>query len=358
MIDKEEVMKVLGEIKDPELNRSLTELDMVKSVEVDGGKVKIEISLTIPGCPLKKKITEDVSEAIGKLDSVETVEVKLGVMTDKQRDNLAERIYGSDYKKQAAAKGNEGIIAGDFAKRVIAVASGKGGVGKSTVTGNLAAALSRLGYKVGVLDADVYGFSIPRLLGIHEQPTVIKDHIVPIRKNGVQVMSIGFFIDEDTPVIWRGPLLHKTVNQFISDVLWDKLDFLLIDLPPGTGDITISIAQMLPKAEILVVTTPQPLASHTAGRVAKMAESTKLSVLGVVENMSYYETNGHREYIFGKDGGKELATFLNVPFIGEIPIRTEIREAADSGTTLELSLNEEMSLPYLNVARQIAQKAQ
>ena len=354
MIDKNKVMQALGTVKDPELNRSLTELDMIKSVDIDGGKVTVEVSLTIPGCPLKKKISDDVSGALAGVPGVEQVEVKMGAMTEQQRKELAKRMYGKDHKAEAATHGQEAAVAGDFADRVICVASGKGGVGKSTVTSNLAGALKRLGYKVGVLDADVYGFSIPRIFGVGGQPTVIDDHIVPITKEGIQIISIGFFVDENTPVIWRGPLLHKTVNQFISDVLWDKLDFLLIDLPPGTGDVTISIAQALPKSEILVVTTPQPLASHTAGRVAKMAEQTKLSVLGVIENMAYFETNGRKEYIFGKDGGKELAEYLKVPFIGEIPIKTEIREAADSGQLVALSESKEISGYYLDVASKVA----
>jgi len=354
MIDKNKIMEILGTVKDPELNKSLTDLDMIKSVDIDGGKVKIEVSLTIAGCPLKKKISEDVSAAVSALDGVDEVEVKLGTMTDEQRKNLVKRIYGKDHRAEAANKGKEAAVAGDFADRVICIASGKGGVGKSTVTSNLAAALTKLGHKVGVLDADVYGFSIPRIFGVSGQPTAIDNHIVPIRKNDIQIISIGFFVDENTPVIWRGPLLHKTVNQFISDVLWDKLDFLLIDLPPGTGDVTISIAQALPKSEILVVTTPQPLASHTAGRVAKMAEQTKLSVLGVIENMSYFEQNGKREYIFGKDGGKDLADHLKVPFIGEIPIKTEIRESADSGNLIALSDKEEISKYYLEAAAKVA----
>ncbi|MCP4706753.1 MAG: Mrp/NBP35 family ATP-binding protein, partial [candidate division Zixibacteria bacterium] len=181
----------------------------------------------------------------------------------------------------------------------------------------------------------------------------IDNHIVPLRRENIQVISMGFFIDESQPVIWRGPMLHKAINQFINDTLWDQLDFLLIDLPPGTGDIAITIGQALPKAELLVVTTPQPVASHTAGRVAKMADKTKLSVLGVIENMSYYENNGKKDYIFGKDGGKDLAKKLEVPFIGEIPIRTEIREAADNGTPVALSKDAELANYYLDIASTI-----
>ncbi len=350
-VDKEKVMNILGQINDPELRKPLTELDMIKYVEIKDNTVKVGVSLTIAGCPLKKKITEDITTKVGELDGVAKVEVDLGVMTDQQRKNLTKKLYG-DRKKKSKDDTPE-PIAGDFAKRIIAVSSGKGGVGKSTVTANLAAVLSSLDYKVGVLDADVYGFSIPRILGIDGAPTTIDNHIVPLRYENIQVISMGFFLDENQPVIWRGPMLHKAINQFINDTLWDKLDFLLIDLPPGTGDISITISQALPKTEFLIITTPQPVASHTAGRVAKMAEKTNLSVLGVIENMSYYESNGKRDYIFGKDGGKELAKNLKVPFIGEIPIKTEIREAADNGTPIALSDKTDLADYYLNIVRTI-----
>jgi len=353
MIDKEQVMKALNEVYDPELRKPLPELDMVKSIDIDGGKVKVEVTLTIPGCPLKKTISDDVAAKVGALEGVDSVEVDFGVMTDEQRKNIAKKLYGKDHR----AEGEGQHLAGDFAKRVIAVSSGKGGVGKSTVTANLAAALTRLGHKVGILDADVYGFSIPRIMGVSGQPTIIDEQIVPLRSGNIQIMSMGFFLDEDQPVVWRGPMLHKAINQFISDVLWDKLDYFLIDLPPGTGDVSITISQALPKAEILVVTTPQPVASHTAGRVAKMAEKTKLSVLGVVENMSYYEVNGTRDYIFGQGGGKRLAEALQVDFFGEIPIRTEIREGADKGTPVALLEDSEIAEYYLKIARQLAETA-
>lgn len=351
MIDKEQIMKALNEVYDPELRKPLPELDMVKSIDIDGGKVKIEVTLTVPGCPLKKTISDDVAAKVGAIEGVESVAVDFGVMTDEQRKNIAKKLYGKDHR----AEGEGNHLAGDFAKRVIAISSGKGGVGKSTVTANLASALTRLGNKVGILDADVYGFSIPRIMGVNGQPTIIDDQIVPLRSHDVQIMSMGFFLDEDQPVVWRGPMLHKAINQFISDVLWDKLDYFLIDLPPGTGDVSITISQALPKAEILVVTTPQPVASHTAGRVAKMAEKTKLSVLGVVENMSYYEVNGTRDYIFGEGGGKRLADALQVDFFGEIPIKTEIREGADKGTPVALLKDTEISEYYLKIARQLVE---
>jgi len=323
VISKEAVLHVLSGIEDPELKRPLTDLDMVKSVEINGGDVIVGITLTVPGCPLKAKINDDVTRGVGLIPGVDSVRVVFDVMTDQQREKL---------KAKLGIGNREAVSIVNFAKRSIAVASGKGGVGKSTVTANLAAALAHKGHMVGLLDADVYGFSIPRMLGLTGQPTIIDDKIVPLRKgNNLQVVSMGFFVHEDDPVIWRGPLLHKAINQFLTDVVWDDLDFLLLDLPPGTGDVTLTIAQSIPSAELLVVTTPQATATHVAGRVAKLAARTNLKVIGVIENMSYYESNGTREYIFGKDGGKELAKRLGVEFFGEIPLSTAIREGGDSG---------------------------
>ncbi len=326
MPTKEQVLHILSGINDPELKKPLTELDMVRFVDVMVGNVRVGITLTVPGCPLKEKITSDVSNGVSLIPGVETVKVEFDVMTDEQRMRLRQKLG------HAPVEGREPVSIVNFAKRFIAVSSGKGGVGKSTVTTNLASALAKMGKNVGLLDADVYGFSVPRMLGVTGQPTIIDDKIVPLRKgDNLQVVSMGFFVNEDDPVIWRGPMLHKAVNQFLSDVMWDDLDFLFLDLPPGTGDVTLTIAQAIPSAELLVVTTPQATATHVAGRVAKLAEKTKLQVIGVVENMSYYESNGKRDYIFGRDGGKRLAERLNVPFLGEIPLESSIREGADTG---------------------------
>lgn len=325
MVTNEQIMTVLSKIDDPELKKPLTELDMVESVKIDNENVRVGIRLTVPGCPLKDKITKDVVSGVSTIDGVKNVQVDFSVMNDEQRKALREKLgLGGGSQSETPRV--------DFAKRFVCISSGKGGVGKSTVTSNLAVALARRGNKVGLLDADVYGFSIPRMLGIEGSPTAIDDRLIPLRKgDNLQVVSMGFFVDEDEPVIWRGPLLHKAIRQFIYDVIWDELDYLLLDLPPGTGDVTLTIAQAIPEAELVVVTTPQATATHVAGRVAKLAEKTNLKVSGVIENMSYYEVNGDKQYLFGRDGGKNLATKLGVKFLGEIPLIPSIREGADNG---------------------------
>jgi ATP-binding protein involved in chromosome partitioning len=348
MLTEEAVMHVLSGIEDPELKKPLTELDMVRYVRIDDGRVDVGITLTVPGCPLKARISEDVTSGVKRIEGVKSVDVQFDVMTDEQRTRLKEKLG------MATAPGQQTASIVKYAKRFIAVSSGKGGVGKSTITTNLAVALARMGKKVGLLDADVYGFSIPRMLGISGQPTVIDDKIVPLRKgDNLQVVSMGFFIDEDEPVIWRGPLLHKAINQFINDVMWDNLDYLFLDLPPGTGDVTLTIAQSIPSAELLVVTTPQATATHVAGRVAKLAERTNLRVIGVIENMAYYETNGQLEYIFGKDGGKNLAKKLGVGLLGEIPLRKSIREGSDAGRPVASEGTPDEIATFEKIARQL-----
>jgi ATP-binding protein involved in chromosome partitioning len=348
MVSKDAIMQVLSGIDDPELKRPLTDLDMIKSVEINDGRVDIAILLTVPGCPLKDKISNDVRTSVSLIPDVESVGVTFDVMDEQQRTRL----------KQKLGLGGSTVAGGativNFARRFICIASGKGGVGKSTCTSNIAVALGRLGYKVGVLDADVYGFSIPRMLGLSGQPTVLDDKIIPLRlEDNLQVVSMGFFVEEDQPVIWRGPLLHKAINQFISDVAWDKLDFLLLDLPPGTGDVTMTVAQAIPSAELLVITTPQATATHVAGRVAKLAEKTKLKVIGVIENMAYFEMNGQREYVFGRDGGKKLAAQLGVDCLGEIPLETSIREGADTGKPVARYGSEQQMQVFEKIARRI-----
>jgi ATP-binding protein involved in chromosome partitioning len=352
MLTKDTVLHILGGVEDPELKKPLTELDMVRSIEITpDGVVALGITLTVPGCPMKEKIEQDVIAAVSLIPGVSRVTVTFDVMSDAQRAALRQKLGGGAVSPAGGRPPARVIGAAD---RFIAVASGKGGVGKSTITVNLACALARLGKRVGVLDADVYGFSIPRMIGVHGQPTVIDEMIVPLRKgDNLQVVSMGFFVHEDDPVIWRGPLLHKAIGQFLNDVMWRELDYLLLDLPPGTGDVTLTIGQAIPMAELLVVTTPQATAVHVAGRVAKLAEKTNLSVMGVIENMAYYETPTGRDYIFGRDGGKKLAEQLGVPLLGEVPLAQSIREGADNGKPVALDGTDEQIALFESIARSV-----
>ena len=328
MVSKDQIYDILREVDDPELHRPITDLGMVENVNIDNGTVAVKIKLTIPGCPMKARISDDITNKLESLQGVNKGEIEFGSMNDEERAKLRQQLM-------PGAKAEDDSPNLDFVKEIICVASGKGGVGKSTVTANLAAALSELGLKVGVLDADVYGFSIPRMLGVTGQPTIIDNMIIPPERNGIKLVSMGLFLDEDTPVIWRGPLLHKTVQQFMTDVHWDKLDVMLVDLPPGTGDITITVAQKMSKARLLVVTTPQKAASNVALRVGKMAEKVELGVLGVIENMSFFQLpDGSKEYVFGQGGGSEVADILNTSVFAEIPLDSELRQASDEGNPI------------------------
>ncbi|HEV8250178.1 MAG TPA: Mrp/NBP35 family ATP-binding protein [Gaiellaceae bacterium] len=313
---REEILQALEQVIDPELRKPVTELDMVREVTVDGGRVAVTIALTVAGCPLRSSFEEQVGRALSGVEGVEQVSLSFDVMTPEERQRLTTRLRGGVTER---SKG----ISLDAGTRVIAVASGKGGVGKSTVTVNLAAALSRLGQQVGVLDADVYGHSIPHLLGISQRPVLVDRMIVPPVKHDLKLMSIGFFLDENAPVMWRGPMLHRALEQFLSDVHWGDLDTLVVDMPPGTGDVSISLGQLLPRAEVLIVTTPQPLAQEVASRAAVMAQKTNMRLLGVVENMS--------GDVFGSGGGEALAGQLGVPLLGRIPLDPQLRECGDSG---------------------------
>jgi ATP-binding protein involved in chromosome partitioning len=321
--DREAILQALEQVIDPELRKPVTELDMVRAVTVDGGHVSVTIALTVAGCPLRSSFEEQVGRALGEVPGVKEVSLSFDVMTPEERERLTSRLRGGVTQRD---KG----ISLDASTRVVAVASGKGGVGKSTVSVNLAAALAQLGQQVGVLDADVYGHSIPHLLGISQRPVLVDRMIVPPVKHDLKLMSIGFFLDDNGPVMWRGPMLHRALEQFLSDVHWGELDTLVVDMPPGTGDVSISLGQLLPRAEVLVVTTPQPLAQEVASRAAVMAQKTNMRLLGVVENMS--------GDVFGSGGGEALAAELEVPLLGRIPLDPRLRECGDAGEPAVLAV--------------------
>jgi ATP-binding protein involved in chromosome partitioning len=319
---REAVLAALEQVIDPELRRPVTELDMVRDLRIDGGHVAVTIALTIAGCPLRSSFEDQVRRAVGPLEGVESVSLAFDVMTPEERQALTTRLRGGITER---TKG----ISLDASTRVLAIASGKGGVGKSSLTVNLAAAFSRLGQRTGILDADVYGHSIPHMLGIRQRPVLVDRMIVPPVKHDLKLMSIGFFLDENEPVMWRGPMLHRALEQFLSDVHWGELDVLLVDMPPGTGDVSISLGQLLPRAEAVVVTTPQPLAQEVASRAAVMARKTNMRLIGVVENMS--------GEVFGSGGGLELARELEVPLLGSVPLDAAVRACGDAGEPLVLA---------------------
>ena len=313
---------------DPELHRSIVELDMVRSIDVGAnGVVDVTVSLTTPGCPIKGHFQTAVAEAVSALDGVTHVNVFFDVLSDTQKAALQQKLGRGSLPDGALAQ----------VANVLCIGSGKGGVGKSTLTANLAAALAGEGKRVGVLDADVWGYSIPRMygLGSTRPPVSAERKIIPLGAHGVKVMSIGFFVEEDAAVVWRGPMLHKALTQFLQDVDWGALDYLLIDLPPGTGDVSMTLAQLLPQAQFVIVTTPQPTAQKVARRAAQMAHKVSLEIGGVIENMSGFTTpSGERFAIFGEGGGKELADELDVPLLGRVPLTMPLREHADSGVPL------------------------
>ncbi|ASU86097.1 MRP family ATP-binding protein [Nocardiopsis gilva YIM 90087] len=336
----EQVNAALANVQDPEIRRPITDLDMVKSVEIaDGGVVNVGIYLTVAGCPMKGRIEKDVTEAVSKVDGVTRVAVELDVMSDEQRKALQTKLRGGQAEKEIPfAKPNS-------LTKVFAVASGKGGVGKSSVTVNLAAAMAAQGHKVGVVDADIYGHSVPRMLGVDAHPTKVEDMIMPPSAHDIKVISVGMFTQGNQPVVWRGPMLHRALQQFLGDVYWGDLDVLLMDLPPGTGDIAISVAQLLPNAEILVVTTPQQAAAEVAERAGAISAQTHQRVAGVIENMSYYIAPGsdERTYLFGEGGGQTVADGLTrslgaqVPMLGQVPLDMRMREGGDEGKPLVLT---------------------
>ena len=333
MATKEEVRQALRQVLDPDIGKPIEDVGMLKDIRVENGKVDIDILLTIAGCPLKDRINSDVTGAVMPLPGVETVQVNLGTMSEEQRQQVVSRLRGGRPPEQLQTFFTDGKTT------VISIASGKGGVGKSSVTVNLAAALAAEGHRVGVVDVDVWGFSVPRMMGVSGQPVAVNNLMMPLEAHGVKVISMGFFVPEERPVIWRGPMLHKAVNQFLGDVYWGELDFLLADLPPGTGDVSISMAAFLPGAQMLLVTTPQEAARKVAERAGKMAEQTRQRVCGVIENMSFYVCPhcGERDAIFGEGGGQEAAQTLGVPLVAQIPLMPQLREGGDTGTPIVVS---------------------
>jgi len=329
MVTEDEVRQALRNVLDPEIGKPIEDIGMLQGIEVNDGSVRVHVLITIEGCPLKDRITADVTNALQPL-GVERVEVDLSPMSEQQRAELVTKLRG-DGAAAAPQQQRQFFVGTDTT--VIAVASGKGGVGKSSVTVNLACALAAEGYRVGVLDADVWGFSVPRMIGVTGQPVGFNNMILPLESHGVKVISMGFFVPEETPVIWRGPMLHKAIEQFLGDVYWGDLDFLLADLPPGTGDVSISLASFLPGASMLVVTTPQEAARKVAERAGKMAERTNLRPLGVIENMSWFACPhcGERTSIFGAGGGREAADTLGVPLFAQVPLVPDLREGGDEG---------------------------
>jgi ATP-binding protein involved in chromosome partitioning len=340
-ITEDAIHKALSKVQDPEIHRSITELDMVKEVHVAAdGAVQVAIFLTVAGCPMKDRLTNDIKREVGAISGVTDVEVELDVMNSEQREALKTKLRGGQVDREIPF-----AQAGSLT-RVYAIASGKGGVGKSSVTVNLAAALVAKGLKVGVVDADIYGHSIPRMLGVIDPPTPIDDMILaPTAPSGVKVISIGMFTPGNSPVVWRGPMLHRAIQQFLGDVYWGDLDVLLLDLPPGTGDIAISVAQLVPNAEILVVTTPQQAAAEVAERAGTIAVQTRQRITGVIENMSWMPCPhcGEQVDVFGSGGGETVAEALTratgtkVPMLGQVPIDVRLREGGDNGVPLTVS---------------------
>jgi ATP-binding protein involved in chromosome partitioning len=350
------VRAALATVDDPEIRRPITDLGMVRDIDISAdGVAWIGILLTVAGCPLKDKLTSDITAAVGAVDGVRDVHVQFGVMSDEQRRDLQASLRGGATPEPVIPFSQPGSRT-----RVYAVASGKGGVGKSSVTVNLAASLAARGLAVGVVDADIYGHSVPRMLGAYGRPTQVEDMIMPPQAHGVKVISIGMFTSGNAAVVWRGPMLHRALQQFLADVYWGDLDVLLLDLPPGTGDVAISLAQLLPSAEILVVTTPQAAAAEVAERAGAISLQTHQRLVGVIENMSWLELpDGTRMEIFGSGGGAAVAESLTritgaaVPLLGQVPLDTRVREAGDEGVPVVLSAPD---TPAASALRAVAER--
>ena len=362
----EQITEALRPVEDPELRRSIVDLGMVRDIGIAAdGTVSVQIALTVAGCPLRNEIQNRVTGAVAPLPGVTGVSLDFTVMTDQEREGLRVRLHGDGHGASGAGQqqghGHAEGRAVPFNQpgnktRPLLISSGKGGVGKSSVTVNLAVALASQGYSVGVVDADIYGYSVPRMLGADRDPVVIDQMLVPPENHGVRCISIGYFVPDGQPVIWRGPMLHKALEQFLADVFWDDPDFLIIDMPPGTGDIALSLSQYLPRAEVYVVTTPQPAAQKVAALSAAMAAKVGLPVKGIIENMSWFTgDDGKRYEIFGAGGGQELADELDVPLLGQLPLVSELRAGGDSGEPITVAHpDSEVAKAFQAIAHRIA----
>ncbi|MFM8267585.1 MAG: Mrp/NBP35 family ATP-binding protein [Ilumatobacteraceae bacterium] len=363
MPTSEQIIDALRPVEDPELRRSIVDLGMVRDIRIDGTTVGVQIALTVAGCPLRNEIQQRVTSAVAPLAGVDAVRLDFTVMTDEERQKVREMLHGAPGASQGhgQAHGHAEGRAVPFNEpgsrtRPILISSGKGGVGKSSVTVNLAVALAAQGYRVGVVDADIYGYSVPRMLGADRDPVVIDQMLVPPEAHGVRCISIGYFVPEGKAIVWRGPMLHKALEQFLADVFWDDPDFLLIDMPPGTGDIALSLSTYLPRGEVYIVTTPQPAAQKVARLSASMAETVKLPVKGVIENMSWFTGDDGRRYeIFGSGGGQALADELGVPLLGQLPLVSALREGGDTGMPITVAdPDSELSRAFHDIASRIA----
>ena len=361
----DQLIDALRPVQDQELNRSIVDLGMVRDVVIDKkGTVGLTVVLTIAGCPLRNEIQTRVNTALRALDGVSDVNLNFGVMNDDERAAVRQMLNGNpgatagSAPAQGHAEGRTISFAQPGSKtRPILISSGKGGVGKSSVTTNIAVAMAALGYKVGIVDADIYGYSIPRMLGTDRDPVVIDNMLLPPEAWGVRCISIGYFVPEGQAVVWRGPMLHKALEQFLTDVYWDEPDFLFIDMPPGTGDIALSLSQYLPRAEVLVVTTPQEAAQKVARLSAAMAVKVNLPVRGIIENMSWFTgDDGKRYELFGKGGGQILADELNVPLLAQIPLLNALREGGDDGHPIAaVAPDSEVGKVFFAIAKYIAE---
>ncbi|WP_312096691.1 Mrp/NBP35 family ATP-binding protein [Corynebacterium dentalis] len=358
VVTESAVRSALSRVEDPELNRSITDLGMVKSIDIDGSSVAVEIYLTIAGCPMKTHLTESTREAALGVEGVEDVTVTTDVMSDEQRREIRIKVRGESAEPVIP------FAQPDSTTRVYAVASGKGGVGKSSVTVNLAVALAQRGLNVGIVDADIYGHSVPHLMGSTDKPHQVDEMIMPLQAHGVKLISIGHFVDDNSPVVWRGPMLHRAIQQFLGDVFWGDLDILLLDLPPGTGDVAISVAQLVPNAELLIVTTPQVAAAEVAERAGSISQQTRQRIGGVIENMSWMDLpDGSRIEPFGSGGGQFVADRLSqltgseIPLLGQIPLDPNLRIGGDVGNPIvKAEPQAEVTSAFGKIADQLAKR--